>query len=249
MDLHETSIVCKDLLINELRNTRVLVTIAMFIILSLLSIYTSSIIQLLTSKSEISGNIGFVTSYLTLLLLGPVFVIAVSHNNVSREIESGTIRLIIPKIKRSSFIVGKFIGLNILFSLIVGIVFMIIFLYAAIDTQTYLLLYPVASWFLLTLYFGCFIGLCLIISSLADNSSTALILSFTALVIIMVFSTGFKYEFLKYFSPAWYGFIGFDSIFNPSADQIQIIKSIGGMLFFITASLGSLIFVMDRRDF
>ena len=249
MDLHETSIVCKDLLINELRNTRVLVTIAMFIILSLLSIYTSSIIQLLTSKSEISGNIGFVTSYLTLLLLGPVFVIAVSHDNVSREIESGTIRLIIPKIKRSSFIVGKFIGLNILFSLIVGIVFMIIFLYAAIDTQTYLLLYPVASWFLLTLYFGCFIGLCLIISSLADNSSTALILSFTALVIIMVFSTGFKYEFLKYFSPAWYGFIGFDSIFNPSADQIQIIKSIGGMLFFITASLGSLIFVMDRRDF
>lgn len=108
MDLHETSIVCKDLLINELRNTRVLVTIAMFIILSLLSIYTSSIIQLLTSKSEISGNIGFVTSYLTLLLLGPVFVIAVSHDNVSREIESGTIRLIIPKIKRSSFIVGKF---------------------------------------------------------------------------------------------------------------------------------------------
>lgn len=249
MDLHETSIVCKDLLINELRNTRVLVTIAMFIILSLLSIYTSSIIQLLTSKSEISGNIGFVTSYLTLLLLGPVFVIAVSHDNVSREIESGTIRLIIPKIKRSSFIVGKFIGLNILFSLIVGIVFMIIFLYAAIDTQTYLLLYPVASWFLLTLYFGCFIGLCLIISSLADNSSTALILSFTALIIIMVFSTGFKYEFLKYFSPAWYGFIGFDSIFNPNADQIQIVKSIGGMLFFITASLGSLIFVMDRRDF
>ncbi len=249
MDLHETSIVCKDLLINELRNTRVLVTIAMFIILSLLSIYTSSIIQLLTSKSEISGNIGFVTSYLTLLLLGPVFVIAVSHDNVSREIESGTIRLIIPKIKRSSFIVGKFIGLNILFSLIVGIVFMIIFLYAAIDTQTYLLLYPVASWFLLTLYFGCFIGLCLIISSLADNSSTALILSFTALVIIMVFSTGFKYEFLKYFSPAWYGFIGFDSIFNPNADQIQIVKSIGGMLFFIAASLGSLIFVMDRRDF
>ncbi len=249
MDLHETSIVCKDLLINELRNTRVLVTIAMFIILSLLSIYTSSIIQLLTSKSEISGNIGFVTSYLTLLLLGPVFVIAVSHDNVSREIESGTIRLIIPKIKRSSFIVGKFIGLNILFSLIVGIVFMIIFLYAAIDTQTYLLLYPVASWFLLTLYFGCFIGLCLIISSLADNSSTALILSFTALIIIMVFSTGFKYEFLKYFSPVWYGFIGFDSIFNPNADQIQIVKSIGGMLFFIAASLGSLIFVMDRRDF
>jgi len=249
MDLHETSIVCKDLLKNELRNTRVLITLAIFVILSLLSIYTSSIIQLLTAKSEISGNIGYITSYLTLLLIGPVFVIALSYDSVSREIESGTIRLIIPKIKRSSFIVGKFIGLNILFSLMVGIVFMVIYVYVAIDTQTYLLLYPVSSWFLLTLYFGCFIGICLNISSLADNSSAALVLSFTALIILMIFSTGFKYEFLKYLTPTWYGFIGFESILNPKADQLQILKSIGGMLLLISTSLGSLIFVMNRRDF
>ena len=249
MDLHETSIVCKDLLKNELRNTRVLVTIVMFVILSLLSIYSSSIIQLLAAKSEISGNIGYITSYLTLLLLGPIFVIALSYDSVSREIETGTIRLIIPKIKRSSFILGKFIGLNILFSLIVGIVFMILYLYVAINTQTYTPLYPVLSWFLLTLYFGCFIGLCLNISSLADNSSTALVLSFTALIILMIFSTGFKYEFLKYFTPTWYGYIGFDSIFNPKADLLQIFKSIGGMLLLIAASLGSLISVMNRRDF
>ena len=249
MSLHETSIICKDLLRNELRNTRVLVTISMFVILSLLSIYTSSIIPLLTSKSEMSGNIGYVTSNLALLLLGPVFVIALSHDVVSREIETGTIRLIIPKIKRSSFIIGKFIGLNILFSLIVGIVFMMIYLYVAISTQTYTPLYPVASWFLLTLYFGCFIGLCLIISSLAESSSTALIMSVAALIILMVCGTGFKFELLKYLSPIWYGFIGFDAIFNPKTTDLQIVKSIGGMLVLIASSFGSLIFIVNRRDF
>jgi ABC-type transport system involved in multi-copper enzyme maturation permease subunit len=204
----------------ELRNTRVLVTISMFVILSLLSIYASSIIPLLTSKSEMSGNIGYVTSNLALLLLGPVFVIALSHDVVSREIETGTIRLIIPKIKRSSFIIGKFIGLNILFSLIVGIVFMI-----------------------------CFVGLSLIISSLAENSSTALVMSVAALVILMVCGTGFKFELLKYLSPIWYGFIGFDGIFNPKAADLQIVKSIGGMLVLIASSFGSLIFIVNRRDF
>lgn len=249
MSLHETSIVCKDMLRTELRNTRVLVTISMFVVLSLLSIYTSSIIPLLTSKSEMSGNIGYVTSNLALLLLGPVFVIALSHDVVSREIETGTIRLIIPKIKRSSFIIGKFIGLNILFSLIVGIVFIMIYLYVAISTQTYTPLYPLASWFLLTLYFGCFIGFCLIISSLAESSSTALVMSFAALIILMVCSTGFKFELLKYLSPTWYGFIGFDAIFNPKAADLQIVKSIGGMLVLIASSFGSLIFIMNRRDF
>lgn len=249
MNLQETSIVCTDLLKNELRNTRVLVTIAMFVLLSLLSIYTSSIIPLLfASKSEISGNIGYITSNLTLLLLGPIFVIALSHDIVSREIETGTIRLIIPKIKRSSFIIGKFIGLNILFSLIVGIVFMIIYLYIAINTQTYMSPYPLSSWLLLTLYFGCFIGLCLIISSLADSSSTALIISFLSLIILMVCGTGFRFELLKYLSPTWYAFIGFDAIFNLKAADHQILKSIAGMLFLLASSIGSLIFIINRKD-
>ncbi|MGP8330366.1 MAG: ABC transporter permease, partial [Methanosarcinaceae archaeon] len=201
------------------------------------------------SKSEMSGNIGYITSNLALLLLGPVFVIALSHDVVSREIETGTIRLIIPKIQRSSFIIGKFIGLNILFSLIIGIVFMIIYLYVAISTQTYTPTYPVASWLLLTLYFGCFVGLSLIISSVAENSSTALVVSFGALVFLMVCGTGFEFELIKYLSPAWYGFIGFDAIFNPKAADLQIVRSIGGMLVLIASSFGSLIFIVNRRDF
>lgn len=249
MNLRETLIICKDLLRNELGNTRVLVTIILFAVLSFLSIYSASIIQMVLPKSEIGGSVIYITSYLMLLFLGPIFVIALSHNSISGEIENGTIRFIIPKINRSSFIVGKFMGLIILFSLIIGIVYMILYFYGAFYMQIYIPLYPVSSWFLLTLYFACFVGICLNISSLANNSSTALVLSIVSLIILLAFSTGFKYELLKYLSPTWYGFIGFDAIFNPKAAELQIVKSIGGMLFLISTSLVTLLFAVNRRDF
>ncbi|MDW7728097.1 MAG: ABC transporter permease subunit [Candidatus Methanoperedens sp.] len=248
MNLNGTLIVCKDLLRNELWNTRALITIILFTIISLLSIYSASIIPAIFQKNDISVNIGYIASFLMLLLFGPIFVIAISYDIISKEIESGTIRFIIPKINRSSFVVGKFLGLNILFSLIIGIVYFIIYLYGTIYMQTYTPLYAVSSWFVLTLYFGFFVGLCLNISLLADSSSTALTISLTLLIILLLFSTGFKYESLKYLSPTWYGFIGFEAVFSPKASNIQIVKSIAGLLSLITTSFGTLIFIMNRRD-
>jgi ABC-2 type transport system permease protein len=249
MNLHETLIICKDVLRNEFKNSRVLITIILFLIISLLSIYSASIIQMLLPNSVISGSIIYITTFLVLLLLGPIFVIALSHNSISSEIESGTIRFIIPKMNRSSFILGKFMGLIIVFSLIIGIVYVILFIYSALYMQTNTPLYPLLSWFLLSLYFACFVGICLNISLLANNSSTALVLSITSLIILLAFSTGFKYEFLKYLSPTWYSFIGFDATFNPKAAPLQIFKSIGGMLFLITVSLVTLLYSAKRRDF
>jgi ABC-2 type transport system permease protein len=65
-----------------------------------------------------------------LIFFGFLFGMTLSHDSINREIESQTIRYLVPKINRQSIIIGKFLGILFFWIVSITISFSVISIYA-----------------------------------------------------------------------------------------------------------------------
>lgn len=105
---------------------------------------------------------------LLVLLFGFLFVLMLSHDVMSRETSTKTIRFLITKTSRTNIIVGKFLGVSAFWLFSLGISLSIVSFFAkGILWLPFLQLYSF-------LIFS--IGLCLLISTIAKTTSASLII-------------------------------------------------------------------------
>lgn len=102
--------VAKNEFFNLIKSVKAVIIILIFV---LFSFYISNF---LIKSSELNARQGAVYSSLRLLVfvMGYLFASILSHNTINREIEQRTGRLIVTKISRNSFWLGKFVG-NLMF--------------------------------------------------------------------------------------------------------------------------------------
>lgn len=150
------------------------------IVLFVLSSYfmSSFVSKNVVSLGTDTNNYVSVTRLL-ILLFGFLFVLMLSHDLISRETSTKTIRFLITKTSRTNIIVGKFLGVAAFWLFSLGISITIVSFFAKDFLWfTFLQLYSF-------LFFA--IGLCLLISTLAKTTSKSMLLglsvSFTAPVV------------------------------------------------------------------
>ncbi len=102
--------VAKNEFLNLIKSVKAVIVILVFV---LFSFYISNF---LIKSSHLNTGKAAAYSSLRLLVfvLGYLFASILSHNTINREIEQRTGRLIVTKISRKSFLLGKFIG-NLMF--------------------------------------------------------------------------------------------------------------------------------------
>lgn len=113
-------------------------SVAIVLFFTLTSVVTATY---LTNHPELLGNLDSQAAYTSsikflIFFFGFLFVFAVSHDIINREIDYQTIRLLVSKTSRFNIILGKFLGSFLFWIGAISISFLIVSLYAR-------------SWFLL----------------------------------------------------------------------------------------------------
>lgn len=102
-------------------------SIIIILIFVLVSYFISNLLKSNVYGLNISGNNSFYSSIrLLVFMLGYIFASTLSHNVINEEIELQTIRLVITKISKSKFFIGKFLGVFIFWILCITTSFSII---------------------------------------------------------------------------------------------------------------------------
>lgn len=151
--------VAKNEFFNLIKSVKAVIIILIFV---LFSFYISNF---LIKSSELNARQGAVYSSLRLLVfvMGYLFASILSHNTINREIEQRTGRLIVTKISRNSFWLGKFVG-NLMF-------------WFVCITSSYILISIMSNQLDVTVYFMTlsimlyFVALVLLVSTVIDKTS------------------------------------------------------------------------------
>lgn len=113
---------------------------------------------------------------LLVLLFGFLFVLMLSHDVVSKETSTKTIRFLLTKTSRMNIIIGKFLGVSTFWFFCIGSSFVIISIFAkAILWLPFLQLYSF-------LVFA--IGLCILISTFVRTTSGSLLIGLTVSFVV-----------------------------------------------------------------
>ncbi|MDD2341032.1 MAG: ABC transporter permease [Methanosarcina sp.] len=220
-----------------------------FIFLCFLAMhYSTSYISFLFSNS---GGIPYtLISYLVVLSIGPFMVMITSFDIVSSETETGSLRYIISKAHRSSFVLGKFSFLFLVFtSMSFGVALIsLIYQYSTSNTFQFekIVLFLISS----SLYLGCFISIFLFISILSANNKISFAMSAVFLGILIFFFLQGDESYLKYFTPYYYGIknIEFMKSFPVEAGYLKIFESLCSMLLYMLVFLFMSLAAINRRD-
>ncbi|MBF4501934.1 ABC transporter permease subunit [Savagea sp. SN6] len=148
-----------------MKSFKALLVIALLV---LSSYFASSFIA--SAPAEFMMGTDAYTAVIRLFLLGFgfVFVLMLSHDVMSREVASGTMRLLITKTSRIAIIGGKFLGIAAFWLFSLGVSLAIISFFAKeLPWLAFLQLYS----FLLFI-----IGLCLLLSTLAKSPNVSLLI-------------------------------------------------------------------------
>ncbi|MCO5381832.1 MAG: ABC transporter permease subunit [Methanosarcina barkeri] len=124
-----------------------------------------------------------------------------SFDIVSSEIETGSIRYIIPKVHRSSFILGKFFFLFLVFISISSGIALISLMYQYSADNVFQFKNTILFWIFSSLYLGCFISIFLLISTLSVNNKISFTMSIVFLGILIYFFLQGHDTYLKYITP------------------------------------------------
>src|SRR5699024_1570977 len=167
------------------------------------------------------------------IVFGFLFVFAISHNVINKELELKTIRLLVTKVSRIDIVVGKLIGMLLFWISIILVTYGIIFLFAPANY-----LRELSETVVLFFYIVTFV---LFMSTIITKSLLSMFLGvFLSIIfpILGLLSTVFdKWYFIlfKYILPFYY----LDNVTFHLVFPVLI-----GCLFIILA-----ITVMERRDF
>lgn len=248
MNFSEIGIIGEDEL---LRGSRSKYTLSGFFIFLFVVInhYSTSILSLFSSKSNIDIPL-YLISYLIILFLGPFLIMIASSDIISNEVETGSIRYIISKIDRASFILGKFLALFIVFVFALFAITIINLLYMYFSNNAIQLGTAALFWGFSSLYLGCLITIFLFISALSENNRTSLIMSIVFMGILFLFLIQGDDSFLKYFTPYYYGIIniGFFGKSSHVIDFYALFKNTFAMIIYGTIFLSMSLFAFKRRD-
>lgn len=217
---------------NELlKNLKSIKSILVILIFAALSFLVSKAL-----KGFMNGNLEGLYSTLKILvfILGYLFVSIISHDAINREVEMQTIRLIITKISKRKFIIGKFIGILFFWIICILISFTII----SISAKTF----NIVNFSLLISCIFYYIGVTIFLSTIIDRTTIS---NFLGLFISIVLPAGGLYittttnvfKFLKWIFP--YAYIEFSQKNNLYIAGPIVI----GMIFLIVSLI-----ILDKKD-
>jgi len=211
--------------------------------------YSTSILSLFSFNSNVDIPL-YLISYFIILFLGPFLIMIASFDTLSNEVETGSIRYIISKIDRTSFVLGKFLALFIVFVFALFVITIINLLYTYFSNNTIQLGIAALFWGFSSLYLGSFISIFLFISSLSENNRTSLLMSIVFLGILFFFLIQGNDSFLKYFTPYFYGIKNINT-FGGSLQNIEylkLFKNTFALIIYETIFLSMSLFAFKRRD-
>ncbi|ABE52935.1 ABC transporter permease [Methanococcoides burtonii] len=248
MDFSKTRIVGEDEILRGSKN-KYLFFGGTFIFLCFLAIhYSASILSLFPNSMN---NLTYhLILYFVVLVIGPFMILVTSFDSISNEMETGSIRYIISKIDRTSFILGKFFALFIVFTSAAFVVAVIGQIYIYFSGNGLQLEKSIMWWVFSSLYLGCFISIFIFVSTLSKNNKTSLTMAFVFLgSLVFIFLQGDD-NYLKYLTPYFYGVknMGILSGFPDEIEYTEVLKSIFAMLIYTTAFLSMSLAALKRRD-
>lgn len=219
-----------------------------FIFLCFLAMHYSTYVSFLFPNLD--GIPYYLISYLMVLSIGPFIIIITSFDIVSSEIETGSIRYIISKVHRSSFILGKFFFLFLVFTFVSSGIALISLMYQYSADNIFQFKNTILFWVFSSLYLGCFISIFLFISTLSVNNKISFMMSIMFLGILIYFFLQGHNTYLKYITPFFYGAENVDFIksFSVKVGYLRICESLFSMLLYILVFLSTSIIAIKRRD-
>lgn len=248
MNFSEIRIIGEDEIFKSPKSKYIWIFSGIFIFLCFLAMRYSTYVSFLFSGS---GGIPYAwISYLIVLSIGPFMIMATSFDIVSSEIETGSIRYIISKVHRSSFILGKFFSLLLVFTLVSsGIAFISLgYQYSAGNSFQLekIVLFFISSSF----YLGCFISIFIFISTISANSKISFVTSAIFLGILIYFFLQGDESYLKYITPFFYGAKNMELIKGISVETgyFTAVESLLSMFLYILVFLSMSLMTIKRRD-
>jgi ABC-2 type transport system permease protein len=221
-----------------------------FIFLCFLAMhYSTSYLFLFFSNS---GGIPYtLISYQMVLSIGPFMTMIASFDIVSSETETGSVRYILSKVQRSSFILGKFFFLLLVFTSISSGIALISLIYQYSGGNTFHLESIILFWISSSLYLGCFISIFLFISTLSTNNKISFTMSVVFLGILIFFILQGNESYLKYITPFFYGIKNMEFMkgFPVEAGYLTVFESLFSMFLYILVFLSMSLVAIKRRDF
>ncbi|MDI9395263.1 MAG: ABC transporter permease [Euryarchaeota archaeon] len=173
-----------------------------------------------------------------------------SFDIVSSEIEIGSVRYILSKVHRSSFILGKFFFLFLVFTSVSFEIALICLIYQYSAGNAFQFESVILFWISSSLYLGCFIGIFLFISTLSANNKISFTMSVVFLGILIFFILQGNESYLKYITPFFYGIknLEFMKGFPAGAGYFTVFESLFSMLLYILVFLSMSLLAIKRRD-
>lgn len=135
------------------------------------------------------------------ILFGFLFGLSLSHDTLNREIESQTIRYLLPRTSRINIILGKFIGIYLFWFISITVSFLIISYFA--KEFSYI------DYIQMLAYMAYVAGITILLSLVLRRSTYTMFLSAILGIVIPAFSAwtiapNSKVSFLKYIFPIYY---------------------------------------------
>ncbi|AKB36906.1 hypothetical protein MSSAC_2316 [Methanosarcina siciliae C2J] len=190
-------------------------------------------------------------SYIVVLSIGPFITMITSFDIVSSETETGSVRYIISKVQRSSFILGKFLFLFLVFMSISSGIALISLIYQYSAGNVFQFENIILFWISSSLYLGCFIGIFLFISILSANNKISFTMSVVFLGILIFFILQGNESYLKYITPFFYGIKNMEFMkgFPVERGSLKVFENLVSMFLYILVSLSMSLVAIKRRDF
>ncbi|MGG0747346.1 ABC transporter permease subunit [Priestia megaterium] len=149
------------------------------------------------------GNAYAAGLFLIILLLGPLFVISLSHDIINQETKSRTMRFLVTKISRDKIILGKFAGVTLFWSCCLCISLLLIIPFS----HEFYFMKLIESIIFITY----FIALALLLSTIINKPSLSMFLGIILSVIIpiiglwsMITDNNVTITLISYFTPYYY---------------------------------------------
>jgi len=249
MNFYEVRVIGEDETFRSSKSRYVWLFGGIFIFLCFLALHYSTYISFLFSNSE--GVPYTLISYLVVLSVGPFMTLIASFDIVSSETETGSVRYIISKVHRSSFILGKFFFLFLVFIIVSTGITLINLIYQYSAGNSFQLENVVLFWISSSLYLGCFISIFLFISTLSANNKISFTMSVVFLGILIFFTSQGNESYLKYITPFFYGIknIEFMKGLPVEAGYLTVFESLFSMFLYILVFLSMSLVAIKRRDF
>ncbi len=174
-----------------------------------------------------------------------------SFDIVSSETETGSVRYILSKVQRSSFILGKFFFLFLVFMSASSGIALISLIYQYSTGNAFQFESIILFWISSSLYLGCFIGIFLFISTLSANNKISFTMSVVFLGILIFFILQGNESYLKYITPPFfYGIKNMEFMkgFPVGAGYLTAFESLFSMFLYILVFLSMSLLAIKRRD-